>query len=81
MELIDIALTIAKAGITVLAYLAAYGILGKIAYIERGYEAAGGEVIAAVIFAAAMYLLSGALIEKLYLMVTKKTSNRDMERR
>lgn len=47
-----------KTGISVTAFTAVYGVLSKLAYIERGYEAVGGEVIVAAIVGAGAYLLA-----------------------
>ena len=51
-------LTSLKMGISVTAFIGVYGILSKLAYIERGYEAVGGEVIVAAIVGAGTYLLA-----------------------
>lgn len=51
-------LTSLKMGISVTAFIGVYGILSKLEYIERGYEAVGGEVIVAAIVGAGTYLLA-----------------------
>ena len=58
------------------AFMAVYGILGKMAYIERGYEALGGEVIAAAITGGAAYILADIGIRYVY-QTLKKASDRN----
>lgn len=65
-----------KVGISFTAFLAVYGILGKMAYIERGYEALGGEVIAAAITGGAAYILADYGIRYVY-QTLKKASDRN----
>ena len=65
-----------KVGISFTAFMAVYGILGKMAYIERGYEALGGEVIAAAITGGAAYILADIGIRYVY-QTLKKASDRN----
>lgn len=65
-----------KVGISFTAFMAVYGILGKMAYIERGYEALGGEVIAAAITGGATYILADIGIRYVY-QTLKKASDRN----
>lgn len=65
-----------KMGISVTAFIGVYGILSKLAYIERGYEAVGGEVMVAAIVGAGAYILADNALRYVF-QTTKKASDRN----